>query len=298
MTNRASGIFLAAFVVLATTPHAGSAAGSVAVGGSLVLAVPARDGLVVAADRRGKLGDSGYCDSYHKIVEPSRPDRTVLAIAGGALRVAAPPSEVSDPCAYLREAPRYFDIGALARNHLETSVANVATMDTDQLAALCVETIATFQKAHPDDIRGPWDRPLFVVILASYAPAERRSIVKIFGVRLRANGEPFASDKKIHVLGPASASDLLAFGEADFLQEQVLKGPGKQFLGSGYKEWRKKTRIADVDRSLALAAAVDLIEATSKMVDLLPNRATIGGGVDAVLLGDQPRPQRLRGQAP
>jgi hypothetical protein len=166
------------------------------------------------------------------------------------------------------------------------------------LAALCVETIATFQKAHPDDIRGPWDRPLFVVILASYTPAERRSIVKIFGVRLRANGEPFASDKKTHVLGPASESDILAFGEADFLQEQVLKGPGKQFLGGGYKEWRKKTRIADVDRSLALAAAIDLIEATSKMVDLLPNRATIGGPVDAVLLGDQPRPQRLRGQAP
>jgi hypothetical protein len=297
--NRATGlsIFLLAFAI-ATAPQAISAADSVAVGGSLVLVAPTKDGLIVAADSRVQIGAGDFCDSHHKIVEPSRPDRTVLAVVGGGMQIAAPPADVPDPCAYIRQAPRYVDIWALARNYLESSGAKIATMETDQLAALCVETIATFQKTRAEDIRGFWGKRLFAVILASYEPAERKSIVKVFGVRLRANGEPFASDKETLAVGPASRPTMSAFGEPQFLQKQVVNGPGKQFLSGGFKEWQEKTRTADIGRSLALKAAVDLIEAASKTVDLLRYETTIGGPVDAVLLGDPARPQRLRWKAP
>jgi hypothetical protein len=300
MTHRAAGILLRAFYAMAAmAPAIGLApAGAGPFGGTLILATPTRNGLIVAADSRGKIGAGGFCDSHHKIVEPSRPDRTVVAVAGGGMQIVAPSSDASDPCAYLRQAPRYFDILALARNYLEASGASVATMETDELAALCVETIATFQKTRGDDIRGFWGKRMLAVILASYAPAERKSIVKVFGVYLRANGEPFASDKETHVLGPVSRSTMLVFGEPQFLQKQVVHGPGKRFLSGGFKEWEKKKRTADIDRSLALTAAVDLIEAASKTVDLVRYETAIGGPVDAVLLGDQPRPQRLRWSGP
>ena len=303
MVDRAaSGLLLLAFVVLATTPQSISAADSVAVsvavGGSLEVVTPSKDGLIVAADSRVQIGAGGFCDSYHKIVEPSRPDRTVLVVAGAAMQIAMPPPDVSDPCVYLRQAPRYFDIRELARNYLERSGASVATMEIDKLAALCVETIATFQQTRGDDIRGFWGKLMVAVILASYEPAGRKSTVKVFGVRLRANGEPFVSDKESHVVGPSNRPTMLVFGEYQFLQKQVMNGPGRQFLRGGLKEWQKKTRTADIDRSLALKAAVDVIEAASKTVDVLRHEATIGGPVAAVLLGDQPRPQRLRWPAP
>jgi hypothetical protein len=65
-----------------------------------------------------------------------------------------------------------------------------------------------------------------------------------------------------------------------------LNGPGRKFLGNGFKEWATKARIADIDRSVALNAAVDMIEAAAKTANLLRADVALGGPVDAVLLGE------------
>jgi hypothetical protein len=41
-----------------------------------------------------------------------------------------------------------------------------------------------------------------------------------------------------------------------------------------------------------------MIEAAAKTAKLLRAKVALGGPVDAVLLGDQPRPQRLRWKTP
>ena len=69
-------------------------------------------------------------------------------------------------------------------------------------------------------------------------------------------------------------------------------------MGRAWKEWTTKATIADIDRSLALNAAVDMIETAAKTAKLLRAKVAFGGPVDAVLLGDQPRPQRLRWKTP
>jgi hypothetical protein len=244
------------------------------------------------------IGPDRVCDSHHKIVEPSRPDRTVLVVVGGGMQIAAPPPDVVDPCAYLRQAPRFIDINAVAKDYLETSGDIVASMQTDRLAALCMDAVASFQRTLGDEIRNFWGQRMFAVLLAGYDPAGRKSTVTNFSIHLGVNGEPFVSEKETHTMDYAGRGTMLAFGEAAFLLRKVMDGPGKQFLGSRYGELRKKTRIADIDRSVAVNAAVDLIEAASKTVDLPRHAVPIGGAVDAVLLGNQSRPQRLRWQAP
>jgi hypothetical protein len=293
-------IILLAMVATASSSQsiAQSSGGSSTGGGTLVVTAPSKDGLIVAADSKMDFGNDVICDFHHKISEPNRPDRTVVAVVGASLNMPAPPARGVLDCAYLRQAPRYFDINALAKNYLETSGVNVATMKTEQLAALCIETIAAFQKARGNDIRSFWGNRMFRVILASYEPAERRSTVKSFSLSLRANGEPFVSEHETQVTGPASPRSMTATGETEFLQKQVMNGPGKQFLTNAYREWGKKTTIADIGHSLALNAVVDMIEAAGKTADLLRANLALGGPVDAVLLGDQPRPQRLRWKTP
>jgi hypothetical protein len=298
-TLRASIILLAIVATASLSQSiAQSSGGSSSVAGTLVVAAPSRDGLIVAADTRARIGDSVVCDSYHKISEPARPDRTVVAVVGAGIQVPPPPAEMTDPCAYIRQAPRHFDINALVKTFLETSGANVATMGIEELAASCVETIVAFQRTRGDDIRRFWGDLMFGVMLATYVPAERTSIVKWFSVRLSPTGEPFVSEKETSLLRPTSQRMVIRFGESEFFQKQVFNGPGRQFLGRGWKEWRTKARIADIDRSLALAAAVDMIEAAAKTAKMQRSDPLIGGSVDAVLLGDQPRPQRLRWTTP
>ena len=186
-----------------------------------------------------------------------------------------PPSGLPDPCTYLRQAPRIYDIDALVKTYLETSGANVATAGTEELAARCIEAIVAVQKTHGDYIRAFWGTRMFAVILATYAPAERTSIRQMVqcppqpnrrAVRER-EGDRGGSAR------PAGAS-AMRFGESEFFQKQVLNGPGRQFLGRAWKEWTTKARIADIDRSLALNAAVDMIEAAAKTANLL--RADVG----------------------
>jgi hypothetical protein len=301
MANRSLGLPMLLLALLAAAPPqpgAGQSSGrSSLVAGTLVVVAPSRDGLIVAADSRARM-DGAVCDSYHKITEPDRPDRTVFVVLGRSIYLEPPPSGLPEPCTYLRQAPRLYDINVLVKTYLETSGANVATMGTEQLAARCIEAIAAMQKTHGDYIRAFWDTRMFTVILATYAPAERTSTVKWFSLLLSPTGEPFVSEKETEVFGPTNRGMVLRFGQSEFFQKQVLNGPGRQFLGRAWKEWTTKARIADIDRSVALNAAVEMIEATAKTAKLLRADVDIGGPIDAVLLGDQARPQRLRWKGP
>jgi hypothetical protein len=301
MANRSVGLSIVLLPLLAAAapqPALGETSGSSSlVVGTLVVAAPSRDDLIVAADSRVGL-NGAVCDSYHKITEPARPDRTVFVALGRAVYLEPAPSGPSEPCTYLRQAPRIYDIDALVKGYLETSGANVATTGTQELEARCIEAIAAVQKTHGEHIRAFWDTRMFTVLLATYAPAERTSTVKRFSLLLSPTGEPFVSERESKVIGPTNRRDILYFGESVFYQKQVVNGPGRQFLTGRFQEWATKARIADVNHSVALNAAVDMIEAASKTAALLRANVALGGPVDAVLLGDQPRPQRLRWKAP
>src|SRR5947207_10227233 len=100
IANHASGLSMLLMVLtMATAPHSTSAADSLAVSGTLVVATPSRDGLMVAADTRARLGPD-VCDSHYKIVEPSRPDRTVFAVVGRSMHIEGPPPAMPDPCTH------------------------------------------------------------------------------------------------------------------------------------------------------------------------------------------------------
>jgi hypothetical protein len=113
MANRSLGLPMLLLALLAAAPPqpgAGQSSGrSSLVAGTLVVVAPSRDGLIVAADSRARI-DGAVCDSYHKITEPDRPDRTVFVVLGRSIYLEPPPSGLPEPCTYLRQAPRLYDI--------------------------------------------------------------------------------------------------------------------------------------------------------------------------------------------
>ncbi len=276
-----------------------SLANPISLDGTLVLAVPSNEGLVIATDSRMRVAPGVFCDNQYKIIEPDRPDRSVIAVAGAGINVPGPGPDVRDLCAYSMRARRNYDIGALARDYVEARDANIATIQLDELAALCVETIVKFQMTHGlEPLKAFWDKRLFNVVLASYDPGARRSFVKRIGLNLEPGGRPFIDRRDSHNFSQESDGQLVAFGEAEFLNKNVVNGVGQQFLRGAFAEWQKQKTIAEINRSLALNAATDLIEAASKTADLMRYDGGIGGPVDAVLLGEQRRPLRLRWKAP
>lgn len=84
--------------------------------------------------------------------------------------------------------------------------------------------------------------------------------------------------------GLQSDRQVLPFGETAYYRQNVLAGVGKRFLAGDYFDLVAKSKVADVDSGLALAAALNLISAASKATEIVAAPTRIGGGESAVLL--------------
>src|SRR5439155_26677501 len=95
--------------------------------GTLVVTVPSRQGLIVAADSRGNFGPAGHCDNIIKIIEPIKPERIAVSVVGNAQFFDAPESNV-DLCEYIHRVQPRLDVQQLARDYLETETADDSTL--------------------------------------------------------------------------------------------------------------------------------------------------------------------------
>lgn len=72
--------------------------------GTLVIMVPSKEGLIIAADSRISAGKA-FCDGNYKIVHLNKPARSIATVTGNGLFVANPGPEVKDLCEYVKRAP-------------------------------------------------------------------------------------------------------------------------------------------------------------------------------------------------
>jgi hypothetical protein len=86
---------------------------------------------------------------------------------------------------------------------------------------------------------------------------------------------------------PETSQTVLPFGEVEYFREQVLAGPGRTFLGVEYFQLIQKAKVSDIDPTLAATVAINLIDATSKTSEKIAAPSGIGGGISAVLLGNE-----------
>ena len=84
--------------------------------GTLIVYVPSKDGLVVAADSRYMTSEMSYCDYAEKIIPLVKHPRAVVANTGFS-EIQGLPTE--DPCTYAKTHPPKLSIGMLARDFLD-----------------------------------------------------------------------------------------------------------------------------------------------------------------------------------
>jgi hypothetical protein len=270
---------------------------------TLAVVVPSADGLVVAADSRESILET-ECDGNFKIIEPRRPDRTVVIVTGDAIFVSPPPwgtgtpanqRRPQDACAYIQSAPRLLDIAAVVTRYLEKNKTPVENLSLDALAYPCVAALRRFQESHADALQTLIGRDVFSVLVAHYDPKSRASILLNFIVHIDAATREIRSGRAVRtVIRPRNRRGVWAFGETDYLNQNVYRGFGREFLTASTQSLiLDDMPVIDTPLDQSVAAAVNVIRAAARTTETVPAPSGIGGSISVVLLGYRRRPQPI-----
>jgi hypothetical protein len=253
--------------------------------GTLLIAIPSSEGLVVAGDtRHTTYGIS--CDSGTKLFVPANMPGTIFGLTGLANFQAVKYPFVGDPCQEIESSPIIFSVEPVVRAFLEGQTLPISTLDLTGLANELTQALSKFLTTFPID-RGPLAArsSVFTVVLASFDAATHTSMVREISVVLPTPNE-VSVQKSVDVsYKEAGQPDWRAFGQGNYLVEHVLNGPGKQFLDDNYRSFETVKTIGELSASLAASTAENLIVTTSKTSELIAIPAGVGGHIDVYLLG-------------
>lgn len=271
--------------------------------GTLVAVVPYSTGAMVAADSRETISGL-YCDQRLKIRTPDGIENLVVAVTGssrfydlsalvGKGRVIAQP----DLCSFVTSAPHLFDMESIVLDWLRAEGAKSAKdVSIDRLAAHCVERFASFMAVYPQLAPPPAPNGLMNVILVSYDPKSRETLVRDFRINQSAAGAVFFSDTAVYQYGPSTPSAFRLFGEADkfaqfvwptFRSSQRLRADTRSLLS-------KQVLTLDVSSLQAEAFAVDLIDHGADNPNLNTSEEGVGRPVRLMRIDATGRPEMLR----
>lgn len=257
---------------------------------TLVAVVPARNGVVVAADSRFTFMGAP-CDNALKILEPVRPARTVAIVTGDSIFVAPPPAG-ENPCPYLARAPRLLDMGAVVTAYLDANGSDPAQISISNLAAACVHAVERFQRTYPSALRGYVGKEIFSVVAVSYDPVHRASTLRNFVVRIDAgSGSVQAARIRETGIGPSTPSGVWLFGKADYVNREIYSGPGRRFLSPptlDFLEAHKPAGNVSMDRAEGVAA--DVVRAAIRTSEIDPPHSAIGGQIRVVVVDAELHP--------
>jgi hypothetical protein len=259
--------------------------------GTLVLLVPTKAGLVVAADtRHTMLGVS--CDNESKIYVPNNPPATVAVVTGLANFLAVKQPFGPDPCKDIADGIPLLSVPPIVLQYLEANSATAREANLDELAQICLNRVVKVLANMPRLDLEFNERPIFTVGVATFYNDTGTTLIRSFEIWFK-NSEVVARQGLGDEYRSTDRPDLFAFGQGGYLKKQVLRGPGRQFVGPEYETFSGLPSIGDVDVKLASDVAVNLIEATSKTGDIVPLPTGVGGPVDVVLISNS-NPQKLR----
>jgi hypothetical protein len=261
---------------------------------TLVLMVPFKDGLIVAADGRQTVRDKIYCDGVAKIIQATKPVRAVAAVTGNGVVVDYPrPVPDDQMCSYIKSAPRIFDIEAVVQRFLDQSSGSLKWRDLAPLAQLCLGEVIKLDRTLPGFLARFLGTTMFQVVLAGYDADTGTSVIKTFSGRIERDGRfmfEFARDKSY---SRDTDADWLMFGEADYFNAHVLGPEGQPFYDRSIFERMKGHKIAEIDRDSAIGLAEHSIEAAAKTTGVIPATTGIGGPIELLAITDEEKPDRI-----
>jgi hypothetical protein len=262
--------------------------------GTLVVMIPTRDGLVVAADSRSTV-NSLTCDEVYKIVVVPRRERTVLAVTGTGVFLPIRKEQPTDLCRFIREEKPLLDIETLAQEFLSKGRGDLAPGEVYSLGSACVSATREFQAKYRrlQPLARAAGKAIYTVVIGMYNPSQRAATITYFKVIIGPEDllPRLDAPQQVRVF----ESDVLAtysFGETDYVAKHV-GAVADRYLGDYISLLNKRKIVGDVSVAEARRAAFSLIYASSRATEIIPSESGIGGPIDIVLLGTPPRPLKL-----
>ena len=259
-------------------------------GGTLAIFIPTNAGLVIAADKR-QSPKGTFCDGVNKILIPDRPARTAVVITGNITLRDMPDLPPAQLCKFLAGTPAPIDFGRTTLAFLNAENVPLARFDGQKF------TDVIYSELEPHISGGKlstfFGTRVAQIIIADFDPSTMKCSLLALGIDLDGAGrfqlQPLPVTSSTTIGGTSfdiqSAPVVLPFGEVPYFNQYVLAGSGQALLNDDYSRVRSKQKVAQVDPELALSAALNLIEATSKTTEAIPAPFGIGGGASAVLIG-------------
>jgi hypothetical protein len=269
--------------------------------GTLVVIVAMRDGVVAASDTRQTIDNAIYCDGANKFLEPSRPERFIIAITGR--RGFYPLNMMTAPnvCEYVRRTRREFDLGEIVKEHVERqSEANLSELDMTALAQRCNDALIQYLTANPHRLPAvSGDYFSSSVVLAAYDRAAALAVVRSFEISVDARSNKLVANGGLNErFSLDDVAEPIIAGERDYLLQHVMPGirdepitESTRRLVGPFPRFNFKL-VKDTSLQEAADLATDLIESASRMTAKTPAKSGIGGPVDVRILGEEPRAVR------
>ncbi len=256
--------------------------------GTLVVAVPTRAGLVVAADTRFTALNV-YCDGKSKVSIPRRPENSLIAATGTSTWISTHmPLLRNDPCGDIaRNGVTFFDAKAIVTAYIEEKDKPVWEIELQDLANRLIQAVDNVYALQPDYVRSFAGRTMFQIVLAAYLPAQQTSYVRALELNLTPQFRINAKLTADYKFKQSSAPQWPYFGDTINFDQHVLFGVGSRFLPPSLNDLKRKMSVAEVTDALAGEVAVGMIDAAKKTTEIVPSFKTIGGPTELYALGPE-----------
>jgi len=257
--------------------------------GSLIVAIPTADGLVVASDSRGSMSGDRFCDDVVKILPLKHIPRTVIAVAGTE-RIFIKEPTGTPACENNRRKPM-FDFLQLATDFLDSGEAIVSLHWFNKLRDFMLKRVRQSQRDAPD-LSEACSTDGVAIVLASYEPKSKTAIVATFEICAEKPAQRVEILRQqwteFHQEDPAYAN---ATGTRDF--DLIQSGKAVQYVRSvdltSYYIFSSK-QISEVSSKDGLKMATILISATTELTNLPGHDKSVHGPIHAFLLNGQVAP--------
>jgi hypothetical protein len=219
-------------------------------------------------------------------------------VTGEVAFIAPPGAQVKDICGYLESAPRMLDISTVVKHYLEKN-PDLSEPSVNELSAECVNAVERLRKASPETLEQYIGREIFSVVIASYDAHSKDSLVLNFVVRIDSATRQIEAARFTRiVISPESRRGVWSYGETDYLNKYVFGGVGREYLTKETMDFILIDKpVSDATLNQAVAVATNIIDATSRMTQIIPSPSGIGGPVDVILLGKKRRPIEIQWKA-
>jgi len=254
---------------------------------TLVVLIATQDGLLFAADSR-TTANGVFCDNTVKIFELTQRRHTAITVTGHGKVLPDDGSALIDPTV----AP-LLDIESLVQKELESGCGILRQVEVLALANKCKESAAKYALDYArfgplEEFRG---KAIFQVVIGSYNPADRTFLIVYFEILVADDLTVQSLGINWHEMSMEDKSGPMLFGEISYVEQHVYNLACGLEDFNAFVESGKKAK--DVTVAEARAAAVNLIEATSRRTETIPAPTGIGGPVDVLLIDDKEKATRL-----